>query len=110
MTEELTSLHKLHQEVDPELVLEDILHVHKEGVIDRAQNIFLELDVFHLLVFQDDIFADAFHRVQLLGGGMLHEEDFAEGTLANHFANDEVLQRGRRVILASEDRLGASSH
>lgn len=92
VTEQLASLDKLHEEIDSELILEDILHVDEEGVVYLAQNIFLELDVLHLLVLQDNIFADAFHRVQLLGHLMLHEEHLSEGTLADHLTNIEVLQ------------------
>ena len=61
MTKELTALDKLHQEIDPELVLEYVLHVYEERMVDLTKDVFLELNVFHLLVFQNDIFADAFH-------------------------------------------------
>ena len=61
MTKELTALDKLHQEIDPELVLEYVLHVYEERMVDLSKNVFLKLNVFHLLVFQNDIFADAFH-------------------------------------------------
>lgn len=50
VSKELTTLDKLHQEVNPVLVLEDVLHVDKEGVIDSVQNIFFKLDVVHLLI------------------------------------------------------------
>ena len=61
MTKELTALDKLHQEIDPELVLEYVLHVYEERMVDLSKYVFLKLNVFHLLVFQNDIFADAFH-------------------------------------------------
>jgi len=61
MTKELTALDKLHQEIDPELVLEYVLHVYEERMVDLSKDVFLKLNVFHLLVFQNDIFADAFH-------------------------------------------------
>jgi len=61
MTKELTALDKLHQEIYPELVLEYVLHVYEERMVDLSKDVFLKLNVFHLLVFQNDIFADAFH-------------------------------------------------
>ena len=61
MTKELTALDKLHQEIDPELVLEYVLHVYEERMVDLSKDVFLKLNVFHLFVFQNDIFADAFH-------------------------------------------------
>ena len=61
MTKELTALDKLHQEIDPELVLEYVLHVYEERMVDLSKDVFLKLNFFHLLVFQNDIFADAFH-------------------------------------------------
>ena len=50
VAEELAALDELHEEVDAELVLEHILHVHEERVVNLAQNILLQLDVLHLLI------------------------------------------------------------
>jgi hypothetical protein len=40
MAEEFSSLNKVHEEIDTDIVLEDIFHVNKEGVVNRVQNIF----------------------------------------------------------------------
>jgi len=45
VTEEFASFNELHQEVDSVLVLEDKLHVNKEGVVDRIQDVLLKADV-----------------------------------------------------------------
>jgi hypothetical protein len=92
MAEELATLDELHQEVDPELVLEDVLHVDKEGMVDLTQDVFLEIDVFHLLVFENNIFADAFHCVKSVRRLMLNQEYLTEGALPNHLSDNEVLK------------------
>ena len=91
VTEQFTTLHELHQEVDTILVLEHILHVHEEWVIDRAQNIFLKLYVLHLLILQNDVLSDALHGIKFLGGYVFDKEHLTEGALSNHFADLEVL-------------------
>lgn len=50
--EELTALNKLHDEVNAEVILEDILHAHEEGVIVRVENVLLQVDVLDLLVLK----------------------------------------------------------
>mmetsp|Transcript_46424 Transcript_46424/g.61484 ORF Transcript_46424/g.61484 Transcript_46424/m.61484 type:complete len:245 (+) Transcript_46424:821-1555(+) len=110
MAEELTTLDKLHEEVDTVLVLEDILHVDEEGVVDLTQDVFLELDVFHLLVLQNDILPDDLHGVELAGLRMLDEEDLAEGTLADKLTDLEIAERGLLALVASEDGSCAASH
>ena len=46
VSEQLTTLDKLHEKVNSKLILEDILHVNKEGMLDGIQNIFLALEHF----------------------------------------------------------------
>lgn len=50
MAEKLTSLNELHEEVDAMLVLEDVLHIYKEGVVNGVEDIFLKSDVLQLVV------------------------------------------------------------
>lgn len=41
MAEELSTLDEFHEEVDPVLVLEDVLHVNEEGVVDGVEDVLL---------------------------------------------------------------------
>lgn len=50
MAEKLSSLDEFHEEVDAMLVLEDILHIDKEGMVDGVEDIFLKSDVLQLVV------------------------------------------------------------
>jgi len=109
MSEELATLDEGHEEVDSEIVLEDVLHVYQEGVVDSIQDIFLELDIFHLLVLKDDILADALHGEELLGAGLLDQEHLPEGTLANHLEQLEVIQL-RIVVVTGELLLCTLGH
>ena len=92
VSEQLTTLDKLHEKVNSKLILEDILHVNKEGMLDGIQNIFLQLNVLHLLILQNHIFPDALHGIELLVKLVLHQEYFTESTLADQFSEFEVLQ------------------
>lgn len=92
VSEQLTTLDKLHEEVNSELILEDELHVNKEGVLNGIQNIFLQLDVLHLLILQNHIFPDALHGVELLVKLVLHQKYFTESTFANKLSEFKVLQ------------------
>lgn len=50
MAEKLSSLDEFHEEVDAMLVLEDILHIDKEGMVDGVEDIFLKSDILKLVV------------------------------------------------------------
>ena len=90
MAEELSTLHKLHEEEDAVLVLEYVLHVNQEWMIDLAKDVLLQLDVLHLLVFQDDILANDLHGVHLLRCHVLDEEHLTERALSDHLDNLKV--------------------
>ena len=90
VAEKFSTLNELHQEVNAVLILEYILHVHQEWMVDRVKSIFLELDVLHLLILQDDILTDALHSVELVVLLVFDEEDLSKGTLSDHFADLEV--------------------
>lgn len=60
---ELTTFDEFHEEENTEFVLENILHVYKEGVINGVENIFFELNVIHLLVLNNDVFSNGLHGV-----------------------------------------------
>lgn len=110
VAEKLTSLDKLHQEVDTKLVLEDVLHINEEWVVDLAQNVLLELDVFHLLVLQDYVLPDTLHGVEFVRSGVLYQEDLTKGALADHLTDLEIFQRRRLLRVSSKDSGCAASH
>ena len=106
MTEELATFDELHEEVDAELVLEHELHINQERVVDGVEDIFLKLDVLHLLVLENDILSDAFHGKELTCSLPLDEKDLAERTFANHLLDLEVFQV-RFFLVSREDVLPA---
>ena len=110
MAEQLTTLHKLHEEVDAELVLEDILHVHQEWVVDLSQNVFFELDVLHLFVFEYYVLSDALHGVELVGLGVLDQEHLTERALADHLSDLEIFKRGGLRLVPGKDGRSAAGH
>jgi len=72
MSEQLTTLDELHQEVDTVVVLENVVHVNDERVVDAIEDIFLQLDILELLVVNDDVLSDTLHSVDLLGVHVLN--------------------------------------
>lgn len=92
MSEQLAALDKLHQEVDSEFILKHKLHVDQEGVINSKQNVLFKLDIVHLVVFEDNVFADAFHGVLRPGFSVLDQVHFAERAFADQTLNLEVFQ------------------
>jgi len=59
-------------------------------MLDGVKDVLLELDVFHLLVLEDHVLADALHSVQLLVVLVLHQEDLAKSTLTDQLAELKV--------------------
>lgn len=110
VAEQLTSLDKLHEEVDTELVLEDVFHVDEERMVNLTQDILLKLNVLHLLVLQNDVLSDAFHGVELASCCVLYKEHFAKGALADHLADLEIFQGRWLLLVSGEDSCGATSH
>lgn len=110
VSEQFPTLDELHEEVNSELILEDVLHVYEEGVVNGIQDVFFQLDVFHLLVLNDDVLADALHSVQFpRSGHLLHQEHFTEGAFSDHFQNFEVVKLSR-AVLASCVKLLSTQH
>jgi len=106
VAEQLATLDEAHDEVDAVLVLEDELHVDDEGMLNRVEDVLFELDVLPLLIVNHDVLPDAFHGVDLLSDQVLNQVHLAEGTLAHHPEDHEVLQPctlayGARVLRAS---------
>jgi serine/threonine protein kinase len=94
MSEKLSSLDEFHEEINSVFILKDKFHVYKEGVVDCVQDIFLEANVFELIVLKDNIFSNAFHSVVVLSCVVLDKEHFTKGPLSNHFQNVKVSKGG----------------
>lgn len=94
VTKEFSSPYEVHKKVNSNFILEYVLHSHQEGMFDRVQDIFLKLNVFHLLVLDYDIFPNALHCELSSSPRLLHQVYFTEGALADHLFDLEVFQLG----------------
>jgi hypothetical protein len=93
VSEQFAPFDELHQEVDAVFVLEDVLHVDQEGMVNGVQYIFFKLNVIHLLVLKNNIFANALHSIQLPWlAFVLHKIHFPKRALADQLQYLEVLQ------------------
>lgn len=113
MTEELTSLNEVHQEVNSEVVLEHIIHAHDEWVLHVVKNVLFKLKTIKEVLVDNDIFSNSFHGIDFLGNAVLNEEDFTESALTNHFLDLEILEFDLRffyIALTCEDQGAALFH
>ena len=65
MLKKFSALDEVHDEVDAERFLEDIVHANDKGVIHLVENQFLDLERIDWVMLDDHILSDALHRVQL---------------------------------------------
>lgn len=90
MPKQLASFDKFHQKINSVFVLEHVLHVDNEWVLDCEQDILLQLDVFILLVVNNNVLPDTFHCINSLSIDVLDEVNLSKCSLAYHFFNFEV--------------------
>lgn len=109
VTEELPSFDKLHEEVDSIVILEYVVHVHNERMLDSVQNVLLKLDVLKLLIINDDVLSDTFHRINLLCVSILHQVDLPKSAFAHHLHDYKVLQP-RIILLPREYQVTSLLH
>ena len=90
MAEKLSTFDKLHQEIDTEFVLEDVLHVDQEGVVNLKEDVLLHGDVVQLIVLKYEVFADALHGIESLCLLVLDEEHLTKSSFAYSFLDLKV--------------------
>jgi len=89
---QLSARYEIHDKVDVEGFLEDILHLDYEGVVHLEQDHLLELQVEQRVVVDDDVLPDAFHRVQPLIPPVHHQVHLSEGAPPDDAEDLEVFQ------------------
>ena len=62
-------------------------------MVNCVQDIFFELDILHLFVLNDDVFADAFHGIKLAWlCAQFNQINFTKSTLTDHLLYFKVFQ------------------
>jgi hypothetical protein len=108
VSEQFPALDELHEEVNSELILEDVLHVYEEGVVNGVQDIFFQLDIFHLLVLNDNVLADTLHSVQFpRSSHLLDQKHFTKGAFSDHLQDFEVVKLSCAVLSSCVKLLSA---
>ena len=74
----VTTWHIFEEEVNSQLVLENVLHMVHKWMVGLEENLLLDLDVFYLVLLEDDVLIQALHRVNLPVLLIFNQEDFAE--------------------------------
>ena len=74
-SEEFSSLHKIHEEINSEVVLKNVLHLNDEGVVGGAQNVPFELGAFKLLIVDDFVLSNSLHCIHSFELFVLDEEN-----------------------------------
>ena len=98
MLEDHSTLDKLHEEIDAELILEDIVHTDQERMIHSVQNVFLHAEVRQHVLLYNKVLPDTLHGEKLARRGILDQKDFAERALPNHLYDLEVFEVGTLFV------------
>ena len=85
MLEDHTTLDVRHYEVNPEEILENVVHIDQERMIHRPENVLLHGYVGQLVMLDDQVLPDAFHGEQLPSVDVLYQVHFAKSTCSNEF-------------------------
>lgn len=92
--EKLTTLNKVHNEIDPVGFLEDVIHTYDERVVDLEQDDALDFQAVEGLMSDNDVFPDALHSVELVVSPHPDKINFTEGTSSNDASELKVFERG----------------
>ena len=84
MLKKLSTLDKLHYEVDAVSFLEDVVHPNNERVVDLVKDELLDLKRLERLMLNHNVFADAFHSIASVRDFVPHEVNFAKSTSSNY--------------------------
>jgi len=85
MSEKLTTLNEIHEEINSISITENIIHTNDEWMIDFVKNLFFELKGVHRLVLNDDILSNTFHSINFLGPDVHNLKNFSKSTLSYNF-------------------------
>lgn len=94
MTEQLTTLNKVHDKEYSILVLENVIHTDYEWMINCIQDLLLQLKRINIFILEHHVLSDTLHGKELLVSHMLHHEYFTKGTFSNHSNDLEVFELG----------------
>ena len=102
MLEQLTALNERHDEVDASVLSKHCLHGDHERVLDLEQDQLLDLQRLKRVVLEDDVFANALHRVRFVVELVLHQVNFAKRATANQLDNFVVFKRVGDIVLLEQ--------
>ncbi len=112
MPEEFTALDEIHDEVDAEFILKDVVHGHDERMLNVIEDFLFELKALEEVLVDYYVFTNAFHSIDLAVDPILGQIDLAESTFSDHLHYLKVLETdsGFLIVLASEDQSATLSH
>mmetsp|Transcript_15461 Transcript_15461/g.39893 ORF Transcript_15461/g.39893 Transcript_15461/m.39893 type:complete len:222 (+) Transcript_15461:1260-1925(+) len=97
MEEELSAIAVVHDKVELLRRLEGKLEVHQVRVVCALERLALRLRVRHLVALEQSCLGERLHGVNLLILLVSHEHDLAEGALAEHADDCEVVHAVLRL-------------
>jgi len=87
---EFSSSDEGHDEKESEFRHEEVLHANQELVLTLKHDVFLQLGVFDLVVFDQNVLPYNFYCVELLVKLELRQKHFAECSFAQHYHHLEI--------------------
>ena len=79
-------------------------------MVNGVQNIFLKLNILHLLIFENDVLPNTFHSIEPFGALLFNEEDLTERALTDHLANLEIRKLSCWLAIFGKHCLSVAGH
>ena len=102
--EELATSDESHDKENLLVCLEHVAHSNEEGMISLQKDVFLQPSRLDLIILNDDVLSERFHRVHLLASPLFNQKDLAEGAATNNRNDLEVGKSDVRVVLRIDKR------
>jgi len=94
----------LQEKVNPQVILENIIHRIDKWMIRLKQNLLFDLNVFNLILLKHHILVQSFHRIDFPIILVLNEEYLAKRAFINDFLDQEVFKRHLLSTFADQQR------
>lgn len=104
MLEELTSLHELHDEIDPGWRVEAVLKPNQERVANLLEDLLLRLDLLNLVLLDHITLVHNLDSVEFLVILLLGEDDLSEGS-STQDSDDIKIVLGKLLSIRGDDGL-----
>lgn len=88
-----------HYEINPEKILENIIHIDQERMVYRPQNVLFHGDIGQLIMLDDQILPNAFHGEKFACVNVLNQVYFSECPSPNKLEDFKFFKTRPCIVL-----------